>query len=104
MRNIPLWSLHHDNRESSKVRAATVNPVDHLEDRLEQGSGKKWAREDLYSADVRERKVEIERETEGERQRERGSAQMKEVWGSDESLSSICHVLVMDQSLFVSIF
>ena len=78
--------------------------MDHLEDRLEQGSGKKWAREDLYSADVRERKVEIERETEGERQRERGSAQMKEVWGSDESLSSICHVLVMDQSLFVSIF
>lgn len=39
MRNIPLWSLRHDNRESSKVRAAPVNPVDHLEDRLSEGVG-----------------------------------------------------------------
>lgn len=39
LRNIPLWCLHHDNRESSKVRAAMVNPEDHVEDRLSEGVG-----------------------------------------------------------------
>lgn len=59
LRNIPLWFVHCDNRVSSKVRRAVVNPVDHLEDRQrareKRGSGWKWAREDLYSAAVREK-------------------------------------------------
>lgn len=42
-------------------------------------------------------------------ERERGSAGMKEMWGSDqeresESLSAIFHLLVMEQNLFASIF
>lgn len=36
LRNIPLWFVHCDNRVSSKVRRAVVNPVDHLEDRLRE--------------------------------------------------------------------
>lgn len=42
-------------------------------------------------------------------ERERGSARMKEMWGSDqeresESLSAIFHLLVMERNLFASIF
>lgn len=102
LRNIPLWFVHCDNRVSSKVRRAVVNPVDHLEDRLrERERSEREARE----------WVEV-----GERgslqcgsERERGSAGMKEMWGSDqeresESLSAIFHLLVMERNLFASIF
>lgn len=96
LRNIPLWSLRHDNRESSKVRAAPVSPVDHLEDRLSEGVG--------GGGRERERAIFIARKWERERFRsdERNvgewSAERKQVFQQ-----YICHLLVMDQNVFVCI-
>lgn len=64
-----------------------ANPVDHLEVGLGgRESGWKGANEDLYSVE----------------ERETGSTHMKDMWGSESArLSSIYHLLVLDQTLFL---